>query len=83
MRPAAALMLFAATVGPEHVALGSDFDGYVWLTRGLKDASDLPLLTCELVERGYEDEAIRGILGGNFLRTWQGAVDVSEALGAP
>jgi membrane dipeptidase len=61
----------AATVGPEYAALGSDFDGFVWTTRGLTDVSDLPLLTCELVARGYTDEQIRGILGGNFLRAWR------------
>lgn len=72
----------SALIGPEHVALGSDFDGYVWLPRGLRDAADLPLLTCELVARGYSEEAIRGILGGNFLRAWQGAVEVADRLGA-
>lgn len=70
----------AQTVGPEYVALGSDFDGYVWTTRGMRDVTDLPLLTCELVKRGYEEEAIRGILGGNFMRAWQGAIDVAERL---
>ena len=67
----------AATVGPEYAALGSDFDGFVWTVRGLADVTALPRLTCELVTRGYDDEAIRGILGGNFLRTWRTVVDGS------
>lgn len=64
----------AETVGPEYAALGSDFDGFVWTARGLADVTALPRLTCELVTRGYDEEAIRGILGGNFLRTWRAVV---------
>jgi len=63
----------AATVGPEHAALGSDFDGYVWTPRGLPDVTALPLITCELLARGYTEEQVRGVLGANFLRAWRAA----------
>jgi len=43
-------------------------DGFTWLPRGMKDASDLPLLTAKLLERGFSEEELTGILGGNFLR---------------
>ena len=55
-------------VGPEHVGLGSDFDGIPDTPRGLEDVSKMPSITKELVKRGYSEEYIRLILGGNHLR---------------
>ncbi|MCX6648191.1 MAG: dipeptidase [Candidatus Bathyarchaeota archaeon] len=55
-------------VGPEHVGLGSDFDGIPATPAGLEDASKMPAITEELVKRGYSEEYIRLILGGNHLR---------------
>jgi membrane dipeptidase len=52
----------------DHIGLGSDFDGVPSIAKGLEDASKLPNLTKSLVARGYSDEEITGILGGNFLR---------------
>jgi membrane dipeptidase len=69
----------AATAGPEHVALGSDWDGFVWMPRGLPDAAALPRLTAELLRRGFTDDQLRGILGGNFVRTWRRAASLAEA----
>ncbi|HEX4181922.1 MAG TPA: membrane dipeptidase [Caulobacteraceae bacterium] len=40
---------------------------------GFSDYRDFPNITRGLVRRGYDDEQIRGILGGNFLRVF-GAV---------
>ncbi len=55
-------------VGPEHVGLGSDFDGIPATPAGLEDASKMPAITEELVKREYSEEYIRLILGGNHLR---------------
>lgn len=55
-------------VGVEHVGLGSDFDGIGVTPKGLDDASYYPEITKELVKRGYSENDIRKILGGNFLR---------------
>ncbi len=55
-------------VGIEHVGVGSDFDGIGSTPRGLEDVTCLPRLTEGLVERGYADEDITAVLGGNFLR---------------
>ncbi len=55
-------------VGPEHVGLGSDFDGIPSTPMGLEDASKMPALTEELVKRDYSEEYIRLIIGGNHLR---------------
>ncbi|MBD3171055.1 membrane dipeptidase [Candidatus Bathyarchaeota archaeon] len=55
-------------VGPDHVGLGSDFDGIPSTPKGLEDASKIPDITRELVKREYCEEDIRKILGGNHLR---------------
>jgi membrane dipeptidase len=57
-----------ARIGWEHVGLGTDFDGTRRLPVGLEDCAALPKITEGLVARGYSEEAIRGILGGNWLR---------------
>jgi membrane dipeptidase len=58
-------------VGPEHVGLGSDYDGIVNTPIGLEDITKLPNFTRELVKRDYSDQEIKAILGGNFLRVFQ------------
>src|SRR5690606_5993546 len=54
--------------GIDHVGLGSDFDGVFDLPSGLEDVTRLPWITYELMRRGYSDEDVRKILGGNVLR---------------
>ena len=57
--------------GVDHVGLGSDFDGVGdSLPTGLKDVSDYPNLIHELLKKGYSEEDIRKICGGNLLRVW-------------
>jgi Zn-dependent dipeptidase, microsomal dipeptidase homolog len=55
-------------VGVEHVGLGSDFDGIDVTPDGLESVDKLPIITKELLERGYKENDIRLILGENFLR---------------
>jgi len=55
-------------VGPDHVGIGSDFDGIEVCPEGLEDISRLPVLTEELCARGYSFTDIEKIMGGNFLR---------------
>lgn len=55
-------------VGPDHVGLGSDFDGIPSTPKSLEDVSKMPDITRELVKRGYENDDIGKILGGNHLR---------------
>ena len=54
--------------GVDHVGLGSDFDGGVTLPVGMKDVADLPVITYELLRRGYSEADVRKILGENLLR---------------
>jgi membrane dipeptidase len=57
-------------VGVEHVGIGSDFEGVFALPEGLQDASGYPNLVAELLRRGYANDEIAQILGGNVLRVW-------------
>ena len=67
-------------VGAQHVGLGSDFDGIETPSEGMRDASMYPNFTAELKARGYSDEDIKGILGGNFLRVMKQVEDVAKEL---
>lgn len=55
-------------VGPDHVGLGSDFDGIPSTPVGLEDVMRMPNITAELLRRGYDEKDILKILGENHLR---------------
>jgi membrane dipeptidase len=57
--------------GPDHVALGSDFYGAGDAPAGLPDIARLPALTEALARRGYADDVILKVLGGNYLRVFE------------
>jgi membrane dipeptidase len=65
-------------VGEDHVSLGSDFDGGPPLPRGMRDIRDLPLITEAMLRRGYSEERIRKVMGGNLLRVF-GEITTSGA----
>ncbi len=54
--------------GMDALGIGSDFDGVPCVPEGLEDVSKFPNLTRALLEKGYTEEDIRKIYGGNFLR---------------
>jgi membrane dipeptidase len=54
--------------GIDHVAIGSDFDGFTDPPDDLKDASEFPTLTRRLMAEAWSQEEIGKILGGNVLR---------------
>ena len=53
-------------MGIDHVGIGTDFDGDGGI-RGLANSSELLNLTRQLMSRGYSDDDIHKIWGGNFL----------------
>jgi len=61
----------AEMVGAEHLCVGTDMDGYTYTPWGFRDASDWPQFTQALVDYGFDDDEIRGILGENFLRFFE------------
>jgi membrane dipeptidase len=73
----------AKVAGIDHVGLGSDFDGVSGATpQGIDSAADLPKITQALLDRGYSTNDIRKILGGNLLRVFREAEEVSRQLQA-
>jgi membrane dipeptidase len=66
--------------GVDHVGLGSDFDGAV-MPYGMEDAAHLPQITDALLKRGYSENDIQKILGGNTLRLMQDVETVARKMG--
>jgi membrane dipeptidase len=59
-----------AVAGPDHVALGSDFDG-MQPSPEIASVVDLPKVTAGLLARGHAVEVVQKILGGNWLRVFR------------
>ena len=59
-------------IGVDHVGIGTDFNHGSGI-EGFTDASDALNVTLELVKRGYSEEDIKKIWGGNFMRVWRQA----------
>ena len=56
-------------IGIDHVGVSSDFDGGGGIA-GWNSAAEAFNVTLELVRRGYTEEQIAKIWGGNLLRVW-------------
>lgn len=81
LRPPLSLLLdhldyIVKLAGVDHVGLGSDFDGITSSPQQLDDVRHFPLITRELIKRGYRKNEIKKILGGNFIRLLK-AVEVN------
>jgi membrane dipeptidase len=63
----------AEVAGIERVGLGSDFDGVSVLPTQMDDVSCYPYITQGLLDRGYSEQEIQGVLGGNLLRVFRQA----------
>jgi membrane dipeptidase len=68
--------------GIDHVGLGSDFDGIDSAPKGMEDVTKLPNLVRELARRGYSEEDLEQILGGNLLRVMRQVEDVARKMRA-
>ncbi|MGD2067375.1 MAG: dipeptidase [Gemmatimonadota bacterium] len=66
--------------GVAHVGLGSDFDGTDLTPEGLEDVSGYPALLEVLAERGWSDEELTALAGGNVLRVMREAEIASERM---
>lgn len=65
-------------IGIDHIGIGTDFDGGGGLADCNSDA-DLPNITLELVKRGYSEEDIIKIWGGNLMRVFRAIEQGREA----
>ena len=66
-------------VGIDYVGIGTDFDGGGGIT-GCDDVSGMIHVTEELLRRGYSEADIAKIWGGNFMRVFRKAIEVSGKL---
>ena len=62
----------AKRIGVDHVGIGTDFNHGSGI-EGFDDASEALNVTIELLKRGYSEEDIKKIWGGNFIRVWRAA----------
>jgi membrane dipeptidase len=68
-------------IGVDHVGIGSDFNHGAGID-GFDDESQAPNVTRELVRRGYTEDQIAKIWGGNFLRVFREVESVAKKLRA-
>ncbi len=61
--------------GVDHVGLGADMYPRTPSPVGIRGVHDYPNITRGLKARGYSDDDVRKILGGNFLRVWKQVTD--------
>jgi len=63
-------------IGIDHVGIGTDFDGGGGI-EGCIDVSEMPNITAELIRRGYSEEDIRKIWGGNLIRVFKQVIETA------
>jgi|TARA_B000000460_G_scaffold225710_1_gene180165 membrane dipeptidase len=68
-------------IGIDHIGISSDFDGGGGIV-GWDDASETGNVTLELVRRGYSEEEIAKLWGGNLLRVLRAAERIASEMQA-
>jgi len=68
----------ARVAGIDHVGLGSDFDGTLFLPEGARDVAGFPNVTAGLLARGFSESDVRKVLGENLLRVFAEAESVAK-----
>jgi membrane dipeptidase len=58
-------------VGARYLALGSDFDGFIFNPKGITGIESLPAITEALLKGGFTEDEVVGILGNNFMRVFE------------
>ena len=68
--------------GEDYVGIGSDYDGVSRLPTQLEDVSTYPRITQLLLDKGYSEQQIHKLLGGNVMRVLKNAERVAAKLQA-
>lgn len=68
-------------MGIDHIGIGSDFDGGGGL-QDIDDVSEMPNITLALLKRGYSEEEIGKIWGGNLMRVHNRVIEVAKQIQA-
>jgi len=66
--------------GHDHVGLGGDFDGIPFAPTGLDGVETYPLVFAELIKRGWSDQDLAKLAGGNVLRALRQAEAVAASM---
>jgi len=66
--------------GYDNVGLGGDFDGIPFTPTGLTGVETYPLIFAELIKRGWSDENLAKLAGGNVLRALRRAEAVAASM---
>lgn len=67
-----------SVAGIDHVGIGSDFDGINVTPEGLEDISRIGIIFEEMRKRGYSEDDIAKVAGGNFLRVMREVQSLAE-----
>ena len=70
----------AKVAGHDHVGLGGDFDGIPYTPEDLNGVEDYPVIFAELIRRGWSDQNLAKLAGGNVLRALRQAEAVSASM---
>jgi membrane dipeptidase len=70
----------AKVAGYDHVGIGGDLDGIPDTPEGLTGVQDYPNLFAELIRRGWSDQNLAKLAGGNVLRALRQAEQVSKSM---
>lgn len=61
--------------GIDHVGIGSDLRGVSRYVKGFDESANFHAIASELLDRGYSDEDVGKVMGGNFFRVWVAVTD--------
>jgi membrane dipeptidase len=70
----------AKVAGYDHVGMGADLDGIPYTPDGLTGVESYPSVFAELIRRGWTDENLAKLAGGNVLRVLRQAEAVSASM---
>jgi len=73
----------ARVAGVDHVGIGSDYDGTLFMPEGMSDVAGIPELTVELARRGWSNSDLRKLLGENVLRVMAAAEEHARVSSLP
>lgn len=57
--------------GIDHVGIGSDLRGVSRYAEGFGEEANFHAIAAELLDRGYSNDDVGKVMGGNFFRIWQ------------
>jgi len=70
----------AKVAGHDHGGIGGDLDGIPYTPQELEGVQDYPNLFAELIRRGWSDQDLAKLAGGNVLRVLRQAEAVSASM---